>query len=211
VWLLLAAAGAAAGAPDDAFARVCRAKLRVLYEATMQFAADHDGYLPPAWMAPEVKAPIPGRGAWHECLKPYLARMGERTDCGYRPNRRQPASTVAHCPANPYWYGGNGPNCIGYAWNSNLGLIALRDGKRSGTGPFRFAEVSNKARTVLLVDAAMAPKRPPYCVYHAAHPRQAGAWHDGKVQVLFLDGHVEAHPPDALDPSWFAVKIRGGQ
>ena len=208
-WLLaMAIALPAAAAEGDAFARVCREKLRVLYKATMRFAADHDGYLPPAWMSPDLGEPIPGRGIWSLYLKPYFDEMGERTDCGFRRNRRQPAAAVTHCPANPYWYGGNGPNCLGYAWNSNLGSRAVRDGKASGPPPVRFQDVLNKSRTILIVDAACVPQRPPYCFYRASHPREAGPWHDGKAHVLFVDGHIEALAPADIQASWFSVKIK---
>ena len=49
---------------EDAFARVCREKLRVLFRATMQFVADHDGYLPPAWMSADFAKPFPGGSNW---------------------------------------------------------------------------------------------------------------------------------------------------
>ena len=193
---------------EAAFEHVCRLKLTALYRAMTQFASEHDGYLPAAWMSPDIKTPFSGHGSWFLALKPYLDTAGERTSCGYRKGRRQPASLVTHCPANPYWYGGYGPNCVGYAWNANLGLIAVREGKRSGPGPFRFADIAQKDRTILALDAGMAPGRPPYCVYHAARPGEAGAWHDGKVNVLFLDGHIETLAPEAIKKEWFRVHMR---
>lgn len=205
-WAALALSPLSLRAEDD-FARVCREKMQAIYRAAMRFAADHDGYLPPAWMDPKLRQPIRGRGHWLAYLKPYLTGMGERTDCGYRRNRRQPAGGVAHCPANPYWYGGNGPNCIGYAWNSELGLVGA-GGAAVARGPYRFADIANKERTILLVDAAGRPGNLPRCHYHAGRPAEAGAWHDGKVHVLFLDGHIEALPPEKISPDWFAVRVR---
>lgn len=204
----VAALTPASGRGEDAFAYACRQKLDVVYRATMQFVADHGGYLPPAWMSPEVRKPFVGRGHWLAHLEPYLGRMGERSRVGYRAGRRQPAALVSHCPANPYWYGGNGPYCIGYAWNNNLGARAVVKGKQVGPVPVRFKDVLDRDRTVLVVDAAMMPERPPYCVYRASHPREAGPWHHGKAHVLFLDGHIEALSPAEIKESWFTVKVK---
>ena len=60
----VAALTPASGRGEDAFAYACRQKLDVVYRATMQFVADHGGYLPPAWMSPEVRKPFVGRGHW---------------------------------------------------------------------------------------------------------------------------------------------------
>lgn len=195
------------GHGEDDFARVCREKMQLIYQATMRFVAENDGYLPPAWMAPAVQEPFTGQGGWFQFLKIALAEAGEQTECGFRPARRQPAGTVFHCAASPYWYGGNGPNCVGYAWNRNLGMLVAQEGKVTGTGPYRLADIADKDRTVLLVDAGVVPERPPYCHYHAGGPSDAGAWHNGKVHVLFLDGHTEALSPQDIKPEWFVVRV----
>jgi len=206
--LIASWAASPSASAEDAFAEVCRQKLRAIYKATAQFAADHDGYLPPAWMSPDVRKPFVGRKHWFAHIEPYLVKTGERTRIAYRAGRRQPAALVSHCPANPYWYGGNGPYCLGYAWNTNLGFRAIAKGKPTGPAPVRLADVASPERTVLIVDAGQMPKHAPRCVYHASHPRDVGAWHDGKAYVLFLDGHTEALRPAAIKEAWFKVKLK---
>ncbi len=129
---------------EDAFARVCREKLRVIYWATMQFVAEHDGYLPPAWMSADFAKPFQGGSNWSQYLKPYLEAMGERTECGYRYKRRQPAATVTHCPANPYWYGGDGAKWLREPRDTKIRFRAPPGGDRKPPAPGRFCHDRGK-------------------------------------------------------------------
>ena len=194
---------------EDAFTHLCTQKMRTIYTATMACIRANGGYVPPAWMHPELAKPIAGQGAWHGFLAPHLAKMGECTLGTYVFEKKQPENTIFHCPANPYWCGGYGPGCVGYVWNSNFGSF----GRQSNAKPVtlvRFEEVADKARTILMADAGAVKGRGPYCWYHARRKSQIGYWHAGKANVLFLDGHVETLAPNEIDDRWFRIRISKG-
>ena len=200
-------AGGAARSDEEAFTALCRHKMHRIYAATMMFVKANAGYLPPAYIDARWRRPIAGHGAWHALLAPHLERMGERTLGTYVSQRKQPHNTIFHCPANPYWYGGYGPGCIGYAWNSHLGMLHAKL-EPSAVTLVRFEDVLDKARTILMTGAGAVSGHGPYAWYHARSRSQVGYWHAGKANVLFLDGHVETLAPKDIEDRWFQVRLR---
>jgi len=209
-WPMVVAVGlglpAVLPAAEDAFLRVCRTKMHTVYKAMLECVRVNGGYVPPAYMHPDLKAPVPGQGAWTAYLGPYLQRMGERTLGTYVHGKKQPENTIFHCPANPYWSGGFGPGCTGYAWNTNLGMFGAKSDPET-VRLVRFDRVADKRHTILMTDAGAMPGHGPHCHYHARSKAQVGYWHAGKANVLFMDGHIETLSPKEIDDRWFRIRL----
>ncbi len=195
---------------QDVFEKCCKKQLKQLYQAAMGFVKANDGCLPPAYIAPKLSSKLSTGGGWYDLLAPYLKKMGLKPRAVYIKGKRQPDNTVVHCPANPYWYGGYGPNCVGYIWNRNLGAFGPKTPK-SQVKLIKFADIADKDKTILAADSGAGQKTSYNRIaspYMGHSKRYIGFWHGGKANVLFLDGHVELLGPAQITPAMFKIKLK---
>jgi len=196
--LLVPAVGSATRAADK---RRCVEHLRQLSVATHSYVSEHDGYLPSGWN--------PMEGTIVKALTPYLAPMKSATV----------AADVFYCPANERLdsppaegflqaggkrYKGFAGYFIGYLINGGIHPIQglPEEGKPEPIYRYRITQVLIPAKTVSLLDlitrkpGVTAPPSSGLGRNYYFNPKDKnfalGLVHNGKGNVLFIDGHVEA-------------------
>lgn len=192
---------------DKQFVDACREQLKQIYQATMEFVKENDGYLPPAFIHEDLKTPLKASSTWYIMLIPYLEKAGLKAKGKYVKDKRLPDDTVFYCAANPHWFGGFGPFCGNYLWNRNLGAYG-KNTKPDEIKLIKLDEVENKQRTILLTDAASyaVSDNRTICHYMGSDKNHIGFWHDGKANVLFMDGSIELLSRDEIKNEWFIIK-----
>jgi prepilin-type N-terminal cleavage/methylation domain-containing protein/prepilin-type processing-associated H-X9-DG protein len=130
-----------------------------------------------------------GTNSWVIILLPYVVNAKE----------------VYHCPDDKYfiWDGGSmSAKTESYGYN----YWALTGGTVTTGVPL--STVTDAGKTVMLSDSTDADATSSQFAYSVSNwgPEQPSPTrHDGFANILYVDGHVEAHPisPDCLQPSFY--------
>jgi general secretion pathway protein G len=164
---------------ESSNASKCASNLRQLYLAANRWTADNDG-----WMLPTFPS---GRNAdgrinygWVTALFPYLSpgvNLWGHSDVGKRPKGclACPSSDFLVPPVNTSWCSDYGKNAVvNVSETSSYGL------KKSGG-------MDNMSKVIFLADSSEHRDLSPFVTNGRIANR-----HNGKANVLFYDGHVEA-------------------
>jgi prepilin-type N-terminal cleavage/methylation domain-containing protein/prepilin-type processing-associated H-X9-DG protein len=139
---------------------------------------------------------------WMYQINPYLENRGEQSTAD---RMALCFGGVFHCPGKPDW-SLDGPTDD---YRISYGMSTF-DKENAGMASREIARNLNifqePARTMLVMDRATftaagnPAQQPPYMPNNRYIYRDAvGLWHGGNDNVLFLDGHVEALPKNALN------------
>ena len=168
---------------ESSNASKCASNLRQLYVAANRWTADNDG-----WMLPQSPS---GRNAdgvrinygWPTALFPYLTPgldVWKDYDVGKRPNG------VFACPSSKKL---NSPvNTIGFSdYSKNIIVNRTIPATNAAYPSFKIGGMDNMSKIIFLADSPGTRDLSPY---------QSNGYivnrHNGKANVLFYDGHVEA-------------------
>ena len=168
---------------ESSNASKCVSNLRQLYMAANRWSADNDG-----WMLPQAPG---GRNAdgvrinygWPTALFPYLTPgldVWKSSDVGKRPNG------VFACPSSKKL---NSPvNTIGFSdYSKNIIVNRVIPATNTANPSFKVGGMDNMSKIIFLADSPGTRDLSPY---------QSNGYivnrHNGKANVLFYDGHVEA-------------------
>jgi prepilin-type processing-associated H-X9-DG protein/prepilin-type N-terminal cleavage/methylation domain-containing protein len=156
----------------------CAGNIRQLGISMLMWADDHDGAL-----LPLHDGPFTGSNTWVNLLKPVVAN----------------SQNVFRCPKDPYFIWDDAVNSsktVSYGYNywactryQELGT----PGKYQG---IKLTSLQNTSRTVLLADSTDQDKvsaQFAYAVSDWGPEAPSATRHSGRVNVLFVDGHVENH------------------
>lgn len=169
----------------DAAAKVkCVSNFRNIYMATLAFSEDHDGKLPPArGPATEADARFTYNAFWWVYLAPYTVGPLDRPLDSTGMISQQEAA-IYNCPVRltlpitPY---PNGTATVSYAMAVN--------------GNYRLRTMDNKSKTLFLTEASSSTLYKSVCkssdIAVTDASRRLKRFHNGALNVLFYDGHVE--------------------
>lgn len=172
------------GARDRAKSAECMSNLRQIGQAIQLYAEDFDGYPPPHADFSVVPAHWPGR------LGKYF---GRQLDYVWFVEELYP---VFRCKVNPLKDLGGNPS----TYSLNLSICNTAGWWRWT----RLSEIRNSTRTLLVFDAGPAPDlatKPAYYVPDIAFDialAQQARWHAGKINAVYVDGHVETIAPTEI-------------
>jgi prepilin-type processing-associated H-X9-DG protein len=158
-------------------ASFCANSLRQIHQGAVMYAADHDGWIPPAYMGPSAN-----RVYWFDLIADYLdLSKSERLDPRQWNTRR---GTVFHCPDETKSTG------VSYSYNRNInrGLTSLVD---------RVWKLSSlPGNAVFIIEARQKPELADFSPSYGGLVNPDGTFrfgqrHGKKAHVLFFGGHVE--------------------
>ena len=162
------------------------------------YAADNDGYIPRRGQGIQQLTQITRATDWFNALPPYLnsPTYQELDLSGRKPKPGEKSIFV--CPGVKDH--GTGNYFLSYAMNMNLSPQNLEQ--------TRLSQIANLPTVVFMAEAP----GPYSATYPSTKPYSVAAPHDGRGNVLFLDGHVRAFSatelgcgkgdPHSADVSW---------
>jgi len=187
----------------------CASNLRNLALAVKTYASQHGGWLPTAEPPPNAKFPDPRYWFMNPAL---LANMGtgicEEGDGHVLGPPRE--GTVLICPshADPCVARDGKPRtyALSYGMNGTFGLA----GRPDHTEQRCLSEFRKPSETLLFADAWGRSHAPGVVLYRGCVADHWAFRHNGRANMAFLDGHVEARGPDEIpmgfrnryDPFW---------
>lgn len=199
--------GAVGQVREKARAAACQGNLRQIGAAFSLYAAENRGLLP----MPQEQNQIWPMNTWMHKLQPHLEQRQVRTNAE---NLSLAFDGVFRCPGKSDWdlSASHDAYKISYGMNcfdaTNAGESAKYEARRVQT-------LAHPAITMLAMDRGMfnASGQPvsmgPYILNKNHVYRDAlGLWHNGKDNVLFVDGHVEALPKNGLN--YYLMKTDNG-
>ena len=179
--LLVPAMGKARATANDV---KCRSNLRQWGVALSLYMNNNGGFIPRRGQGDRVLAKVDRGDDWFNCLPPYFNELpyNELVKQGRRP--RAGDDSIFICPSADDT---GGKYFLPYAMNQFLSPWHITD-------PHQIMSLPEPAKVVFLGDgpgpyASIMPIAKPYCV----EPR-----HDGRANLLFLDGHVESFTGEYL-------------
>ncbi|WPJ96923.1 DUF1559 domain-containing protein [Coraliomargarita algicola] len=171
----------------------CASNLRQIHLGFHLYAMDHHGIIAPAfgqdsdtenWNADEYYL-------WPTAIMPYLeSKAGGAAAYGELPQG------VFRCPESDL--------VVQAGANTHYGMNAQINSSRSGYETagkplYTFAMLTEPAKTVLLADS-YHPEKPTECVLLIQPNSEGARWtgfrHNGKANLVFMDGHVETWAPE---------------
>jgi prepilin-type processing-associated H-X9-DG protein/prepilin-type N-terminal cleavage/methylation domain-containing protein len=169
----------------------CASNLHQLGIAIVSWADDHDGRLMPLWSG----TAFVGSNTWVNLLAPNVAN----------------AQNVFRCPKDPYFvwdWAALSSKTVSYGYNY-WACTMSHPGEAGKNQGIPLSLLNNTAGTVLLADSTEDDKTTSQYAYTISNwgPEQPSATrHKGKVNILFVDGHVEPRPQtDFQDPQGNAL------
>jgi prepilin-type N-terminal cleavage/methylation domain-containing protein/prepilin-type processing-associated H-X9-DG protein len=160
------------------------ARLRQWGMALGSYVGEHDGELPRRGQGVQKMTQLNRPEDWFNALPPYLNQpgYGELVKSGRRPREGERSIFVRPGAKDP-----GGAVFLSYGMNMNLSPWDL-------PAPTRLVQIERPATTVFLAESPGA--------YSSTYPSTRAfsclAPHDGKGNVLFLDGHVAAFDAEYL-------------
>lgn len=181
---------------------VCSSSLRQLAAATRHYVNDHDGFFPPYLTAAPgggrqwyfgVENSLPGTAEGKRDLDvtrgplyPYIGEVGKIEVC--------PAFNYESALWKPKFKGAS----FAYGYNWSLG-------GRLGGSPTNINQLSSESRVILFGDCAQintfqppaSPSKPMIEEFYIIDETQRSIHfrHNGRANILFVDGHVESMSP----------------
>lgn len=164
----------------------CVQKLRMLSNAVFLYQSENDGFLPPN----NAHSGGSANDVWLLALRPYLSiQLTDTTGAGMIAMRQ-----CVTCPA------ATGTDVPTLWWESDyaIGLAFGTDGTR------KKMKLDNSAASMMFIDSSNRTR----AIYTTPPPTSnLGYRHDGRVNVIFLDGHLEKRrqseiPTAASDVFW---------
>lgn len=181
----------------------CRSNLHQWGVALSLYADDHESLLPRRGQGIQPVTVINRPEDWFNALPRYLQLPAYEAEAALGRYNKAGARNLFVCPTatnNP-----SGPHFFSYAMNMQLSPW-------NAARPQRMSEIASAERVVFLADApgpyaSTVPAAAPHCV---------ASRHDGKANIVFLDGHVrdfesgylgcDRGDPDREDVWWQPVR-----
>ncbi len=180
----------------------CSDNMRQIRLAMDFYAADYDNYIVTSREMLFAHSESEIKGVWHVVLAPYVqhSQIKDLIADAY--------PKLWRCPEDkdPYPQGFRGyPHKVGMTSYALNGYYTQADDSRQAVrfGPganFRFPQIPNPSQCMLMAETS-------YCgqIYDAAHPNTitanlrtdghhrmtSGFYHDGSMNIIFVDGHLE--------------------
>lgn len=223
VALLLPAAG---GMIEKSREAKCLGNLRQIGAAAYQFVSDDEGRMPGYCKNGKE---VDGTLGWQVVIGALLGNADVIQSTGERP-----VSGKIYCPSMKPWKGGGKRSPYGYVANYHVVVDGQRDlyeegfdflGLKFYHSGARISTFSRPSKTVYIWEgewnAGTSQARTPYGVITLANGTSGPAWasdeaasfgkfafrHNGRMNVLFLDGHAEsrtlAQAQELNDPKFF--------
>ena len=169
----------------------CKARIKRLGTAHLNYANDNNGYFIPAaettW------------GFWYDYLAPYFdAKKVQWLDNKYGPKPVW-VPTWLQCPGKK--------DEVGYGWNQRFGKYVYKRAEGLDVGPETYRRLNLIARpglTILHGDSKDLGVEPAYGFEHhylyctAPFKTRIAKRHGGKGNYVFVDGHVASYTPDEI-------------
>ncbi|PAW77499.1 MAG: hypothetical protein B9S32_10910 [Verrucomicrobia bacterium Tous-C9LFEB] len=169
----------------------CMGNLRQLGEGILLYAADNNNFLPPAY--------ISGNNGpdnnWYYAIYPYLTG-GTKMPYDWGQETVIVGRGVFHCPEVKNNDAAYILPWISYKMNGQFQFL-------SATGVMSMAAISKPSQTLLLGEGRAHPKFSSY----TSKDQGTGLWypHNGKLNGLFLDGHIESQTESELKSRWTQI------
>lgn len=160
------------------------ARLRQWGYALTAYLGEHDGDLPRRGQGVQKVTVLDRPEDWFNALPPYVGvpPYSELVESGKRPNEKDRTIFVRPGAKDP-----GGIAFLSYGMNMNLSPWNL-------PSPTRYALIERPVVTVFLAESPGEYAS----TYPSTKPFSCIAPHDGKGNVLFLDGHVTAYTDNEL-------------
>lgn len=159
-------------------------RLRQWGVALGSYLAENDGALPRRGQGVQVVAQLDRPEDWFNALPPYLGQpgYGELVKSGRRPRENERSIFVRPGAKDP-----GTKAFLSYGMNMNLSPWNM-------PAPTKLAAIERPATTVFLAESSGQYAS----TYPSSRPYSCQAPHNGKGNVLFLDGHVGVFDADYL-------------
>jgi prepilin-type N-terminal cleavage/methylation domain-containing protein/prepilin-type processing-associated H-X9-DG protein len=159
-------------------------RLRQWGAALGGYLADNDGALPRRGQGVQPVTQLDRPEDWFNALPPFLGQpgYGELVSAGRRPQENDRSIFVRPGAKDP-----GGAAFLSYGMNMNLSPWNL-------PSPTKIVSIERPATTVFLAESPGAYASP----YPSSRPYGCQAPHNGKGNILFLDGHVGAFEADYI-------------
>ncbi len=198
-------------ARESARMAVCASSLRQLHLASVSYANDNRGFLPPA----HVDFISKDLHRWHG----IRASMSLPFDFNGSPLRRYlQTPAIKQCPSFEFTTGGFEESAGGYGYNERFLGSSIEQATGSITWaqleanyvnrPAKIAMIRKPSDTIMFADAALAA--PNVIEYSFVEPPVAGGYptcpsihfrHGGRANVVWLDGHITSPLMDWTYPT----------